>query len=237
MTLADLHDMPEMTNPPTTPPPTTQPPPPATAAPAPPAPTGTDSTAAVAKVPEVHVYDRPAGDHVASFAHPTPMGSHRVFLVHRAEGEWLEVYLPARPNGTTGWVHRDQVSHAPMPWRIDVDVASRTLVVSENGTERERHTVAVGKAETPTPTGLFYVTDVNRTGDPTGPYGPMALGLSGFSDVLLQFGGGPGQIGIHGTNAPASLGQGASSGCIRLPNDVVTHLAGLVPLGTPVRIK
>ena len=62
-------------------------------------------------------------------------------------------------------------------------------------------------------------------------YGPFAFGLSGFSDVHMDFAGGEGVIGIHGTNDPASIGTRVSNGCIRVPNDVITDLAARLPLG------
>jgi lipoprotein-anchoring transpeptidase ErfK/SrfK len=55
--------------------------------------------------------------------------------------------------------------------------------------------------------------------------------------VLSSFGGGPGQIGLHGTDDAASIGQSASHGCIRLSNDEITELATLLPLGTPITIS
>jgi len=54
--------------------------------------------------------------------------------------------------------------------------------------------------------------------------------------VLYSFGGGPGQIGIHGTNDPSSVGRSVSHGCIRLSNAAITRLAQELPLGTPVTI-
>jgi lipoprotein-anchoring transpeptidase ErfK/SrfK len=54
--------------------------------------------------------------------------------------------------------------------------------------------------------------------------------------VLSEFAGGDGQIGIHGTNVPASIGEAVSHGCVRVPNDVITTLATTVPVGTPVTI-
>ena len=41
---------------------------------------------------------------------------------------------------------------------------------------------------------------------------------------------------IHGTNNPKSIGRAASSGCFRMMNHHVLHLAGLVKIGTPVRV-
>jgi lipoprotein-anchoring transpeptidase ErfK/SrfK len=39
---------------------------------------------------------------------------------------------------------------------------------------------------------------------------------------------------IHGTNAPSTIGQRVSSGCIRLTNEDVTDLASRVNVGTKV---
>ncbi len=48
---------------------------------------------------------------------------------------------------------------------------------------------------------------------------------------------GGGVLGIHGTNDPAhSIGERVSHGCIRMRNEDIDYLAGLLPLGTPVEI-
>jgi lipoprotein-anchoring transpeptidase ErfK/SrfK len=94
-----------------------------------------------------------------------------------------------------------------------------------------------GKASTPTPPGRYYITDpVDLTSRPTGAYGAYALGISGYSEVLLEFNGGPGQLAVHGTTETSLLGQDASNGCIRVDNDVITQIATAVPIGTPVTI-
>jgi len=80
------------------------------------------------------------------------------------------------------------------------------------------------------------VTDKLATGDDGGAYGPFALGLSGHSDTLSEFAGGKGQIGLHGTNDPGSLGGAVSHGCVRVPKEVIRALADQLPLGTPVEI-
>jgi hypothetical protein len=45
-----------------------------------------------------------------------------------------------------------------------------------------------------------------------------------------------GTYGIHGTNAPGSIGTRASQGCIRMHNRHVEELFPWVPVGTPVVI-
>jgi lipoprotein-anchoring transpeptidase ErfK/SrfK len=68
-------------------------------------------------------------------------------------------------------------------------------------------------------------------------YGPYAYPLSGYSEVLFSFGSGDGQMGIHGTNDPSSLGRSVSNGCIRMSNDAITKLARTLPVGVPVEVK
>ena len=68
-----------------------------------------------------------------------------------------------------------------------------------------------------------------------GPYGPAALGVSAFSNVLTGWAQG-GPIGIHGTNEPWSIGRSISNGCIRVPNALVRRLFTASFAGTPVVI-
>ena len=100
----------------------------------------------------------------------------------------------------------------------------------------EAGAAAVGRPSKPTPTGQFYVTVKLRPPQISPVYGAWALALSGFSNVLDQFGTGDGQIALHGTSNTAEIGQAVSHGCVRLDNQVVTTLAKLLPLGTPVTI-
>jgi lipoprotein-anchoring transpeptidase ErfK/SrfK len=120
------------------------------------------------------------------------------------------------------------------PYRIVVDLSSHRLTVLNVGRPVLRTPVGVGATATPTPRGTFYLTALLRPPDPAGAYGPFAFGLSGFSPVLKSFGGGPGEIGLHGTDDVSSIGRSVTHGCIRVHNGVITRLAGQLPLGTPV---
>jgi lipoprotein-anchoring transpeptidase ErfK/SrfK len=70
--------------------------------------------------------------------------------------------------------------------------------------------------------------------------GPWTLPLTIMSNVLENYGGGPGRVGIHG-RAGASLldqlGSARSHGCIRVDNRHISWLAAHVPAGTPVAIR
>lgn len=153
-----------------------------------------------------------------------------------ARDGWFEVLLPGRPNGGTGWVRAAEVTAHEVTHEVRVDLATRTLTVTAGDEVVLSTPVAIGEPRNPTPTGTFSLTDKLETGDPDGAYGPYALGLSGRSDVITEFAGGDGQVGIHGTDDPSSIGRAASHGCIRVPNDVAGALSELLSLGTPVTI-
>ena len=90
---------------------------------------------------------------------------------------------------------------------------------------------------TPTPFGQYFITELLKQTNPNGLYGPYAFGLSAHSNVLHEFAGGNGEIGIHGTDQPWVIGTSASHGCIRLYNHDILWLSQRLPLGTPVRIS
>jgi lipoprotein-anchoring transpeptidase ErfK/SrfK len=188
---------------------------------------------------DVEIFDRPelaAPSYVLEAA--TSLGSPRVFLVEMGPVDgWVEVSLPIRPNGSTGWVRAGALDLDVLDHAIFVDLSDRRLRL-EQGEEVVLDTeVAVGSPHNPTPTGSYFVTDIVQLADPGGPWGPFALGLSAFSDTITEFNGGDGIIGIHGTNRPTSIGEPVSLGCVRVPNEIAAQLAELVKLGTPVDIS
>lgn len=200
--------------------------------------TPTESFRAISTVDTLAVFDQP-GDSVASayLDQRTEFGSARVLLVEKLAGDWVQVRLSQRPNESVGWVAARDVKIERLEVVVTVDLAARELLVIENGVITSRQTVAVGSADNPTPVGTFFVTDKLDTPNDGGAYGPYAIGLSAYSETLSEFAGGNGQIGIHGTNDPGSIGQPVSHGCIRLPNDIITILANDLPLGTMVVIS
>jgi lipoprotein-anchoring transpeptidase ErfK/SrfK len=195
-------------------------------------------------VKDVTVTTRPrGGDVVAVFPAELPWGSPTPFLITEARrttggDTWLRVLLPRRPNGSSGWVRREQVRIRPVTSEVEVDLSSRTASLLTNHRRVRSWRVGIGTPATPTPTGRFYVTVKLRPPQiSASAYGAWALGLSGYSEVHQSFGTGDGQIALHGTYNPASLGQGVSNGCVRMDNEMITLLAEKLPLGTPVTIK
>lgn len=158
-------------------------------------------------------------------------------VVDQPATDWLEVMLPVRPNGSTGFVRTADVEMYAVGGKILVDLGDRKLTYTIDGREIMSTTIAIGTSANPTPTGTFFVTDNVTLANPNSPWGPHALGLSARSDTITEYNGGDGIIGIHGTNNPSSIGRAASLGCVRLPNELITLLHRLVPIGTPVEIR
>ncbi|MBX3314500.1 MAG: L,D-transpeptidase [Actinobacteria bacterium] len=186
---------------------------------------------------DLDVHDRPDGAVVRTLPASNGFGSPLALLVVGSEEGWAEVLLPGRPTGATGWVRADGVELRTVDLEVRVDLAERRLVLLEEGEVVLETAVAVGAPDAPTPTGRFSLTDKIASADPDGAYGPFALGLSARSEVFSEFGGGDGQIAIHGTDDPGSIGQAVSHGCVRVPDDVVRVLNERLPLGTPVVIS
>jgi lipoprotein-anchoring transpeptidase ErfK/SrfK len=102
--------------------------------------------------------------------------------------------------------------------------------------------VATGQSIYPTPAGVWHIVDKQRNPWWYPPTSSWAKGLKpippgpgnplGTRWMALNASG----VGIHGTNAPASIGYSASHGCIRMQVPEAEWLFQHVQLGTPVVI-
>ena len=154
-------------------------------------------------------------------------------------------------NSSSAWQHTDQAklifailfllsfpAYAQVEGKrvLLVSIPDHRLALIEDGQVKKVYPVAVGKESTPSPTGTFRV--VARVVDPTyyhegkviapGPRNPlgtrwMGLDLKGY--------------GIHGTNAPQSIGTAASHGCIRMAKHDLEELFSTVKAGDVVEIR
>lgn len=117
-----------------------------------------------------------------------------------------------------------------------VSLVDRKLAVIDNGAVIATFQVAVGANVSPSPTGEFTI--VSRVSNPTyyhrgtviptgkdNPVGTRWVGLN-----LKGYG-------IHGTNAPRSIGRAASHGCIRLRNRDMERLFTMLKVGDAVQIR
>jgi len=116
-----------------------------------------------------------------------------------------------------------------------ISVADRKLAVVENGAVTKIYPIAVGKNSTPSPTGSFLIVD--RITDPTyyhanvvvppGPHNPLGTRWMGLSEK---------GYGIHGTNAPKSIGKAVSHGCIRMARPDLEEVFSQTMVGDTVLI-
>jgi lipoprotein-anchoring transpeptidase ErfK/SrfK len=149
---------------------------------------------------------------------------------------WLQVMLPGRPDGSTGWISQQDTRALVTAWAIVVDLAARRVNVYNDAHRTRSFQAVIGEPSTPTPTGQFFVEETLRmsAGEAGGPF---ALALSARSNVLQEFEGGPGQIAIHGRdNLGGTLGAAESHGCIRVATASIDWLATRIGPGTPVTI-
>lgn len=118
---------------------------------------------------------------------------------------------------------------------IVVSLEDRKLALVEDGQVVKVYPVAVGKPSTPSPVGTFTIE--RRVKNPTyshdgrvvapGPNNPVGTRWMGLSVR---------GYGIHGTNAPGSIGKAASHGCIRLGRADLEDLYARVAVGDPVEL-
>jgi hypothetical protein len=149
---------------------------------------------------------------------------------------WLRVLVPGRPNGRKGWIAKRGTVLTTTAWHLVVRTSLRRVLVYRRGRLVRSYGAVVGKPSTPTPHGRFFVEESVRM-LPGSVGGPFALALSARSNVLQEFGGGPGQIALHGVaNLGGTPGTAASHGCIRLPNRHITWLAARITPGVPTTI-
>lgn len=148
---------------------------------------------------------------------------------------WIEVRVPMRPNGTTGWVPRSTLGRfRTVTTELVIRRRGLRLSLYRDGRRILEAPIGIGKSHTPTPAGHFWVRErFHVTGNPR--YGPYAFGTSAYS-VLTDWPGG-GVVGIHGTDKPWLIPGRPSHGCVRVRNDDITRLARLVPVGTPIWIE
>jgi lipoprotein-anchoring transpeptidase ErfK/SrfK len=165
----------------------------------------------------------------------TPLGGHTWLLIVHHRGNLGVALVPTASGPRPA---RVALSALRLRWtrvRVDVDLSRLRMVVLDGRTALGEFPIAAGMPATPTPTGLFSVTD-RVSFDQRGTYGSFALGLSARQRHLISGWQGGDQVAIHGTEIPNSIGHRASLGCIRVSEMALRLLRRIVPLGAPVLI-
>lgn len=158
-------------------------------------------------------------------------------VIEQSDG-WLHVRLAPKPNGSTVWVRASDVDIGSTPWKIVINLSTTHLQLFKAGEQVLDAPVGIGLDRTPTVTGDFFVTFLEKP--PSAGYGPFVMITSGHSDVLQTWEGFPdGILGIHGPiGSDAMIGDtGAkmSNGCIRMHVADQQQLAEVQP-GSPIHI-
>ena len=157
-------------------------------------------------------------------------------VIRKRTDGWVQVELPQRPNGQSGWISPGEVRLTQTPYRIEVSLSAHHITVFDKTAILYQGPIATGATATPTPTGSYYLRVLLKSSNPSSVYGPFAFGLSAHSDALTTFSGSDAEIGLHGNNNISALGRSVSHGCIRMDNTAITTLSKILPLGTPVDI-
>ncbi|NMA95145.1 MAG: L,D-transpeptidase family protein [Clostridiales bacterium] len=110
-------------------------------------------------------------------------------------------------------------------YNIMIDITQSALYLFKGDELIKTYTVAHGKAGSPSPVGIWRITNKARN------WG------SGFGSRWMGLNVPWGRYGIHGTNRPGSIGSMASAGCFRMHNKDVEELYEKVPSGAIVVVS
>ena len=119
---------------------------------------------------------------------------------------------------------------------ILISIPDRQLALIDGGQIVKIYPIAVGANGTPSPAGDFTI--ISRVTDPSWTHkgkvvGPGKSNPVGSRWMGLNLKG----YGIHGTNAPRSIGRAASHGCFRMGKKDVEELFKLVRVGDMVAVR
>jgi hypothetical protein len=186
---------------------------------------------------QVALYERRGGRPLGVVGAVTEFGSPMTFGIVRSRGAWLAVRSSQLGNDQVGWIRRSAVSLSTLPTTIDITLSRRELVVRRHGRIVKRMVVGIGSPSTPTPVGVFAVTD-ELSGPRFGAaYGCCIVALSAHQPRLPAGWRGGDRIAIHGTNEQWTIGRAASAGCLHAGEADLRVLMRTVPLGTRVTIR
>jgi lipoprotein-anchoring transpeptidase ErfK/SrfK len=135
----------------------------------------------------------------------------------------------------------DVKAAATNPIHLVLRLQERQLYVYQGEETIATYPVAIGRPDTPTPTGEFQIFEMledpawknPRTGEiePPSANGSLGTRWMGFANMPN------GVIGFHGTPNRASIGSAASHGCVRMRNEDAEALFQQIEVGTIVTVE
>lgn len=196
------------------------------------------ATATVRATPSAHA--RAVGR--LRFLTPDGLGQAQIYEALRKERvpstgvTWIDVSIPGRPNGKTGWVRASALGPLNTTYGLILVNRERFRITLYNKAGKAIFTapVGVGRPALPTPAGHFYVLEKFSLIDES-ELGPFALATSAYAPTLSEWPGG-GVVGVHGTNEPQLIPGRPSHGCVRMRDSDIERLWPLIGVGTPIDI-
>jgi hypothetical protein len=179
----------------------------------------------------------PGGPPIARLGARTEWHSARVLAAVGERGGWLRVLATELPNGRTGWIPARAAGITSSPWYVRASLARREVEVLLRGRVVRRLPVAIGRPDTPTPTGRFAVTDKLWIEGASRAYGCCAIALTGHQPHIEPGWHGGDRLAIHATGSPGTIGTAASFGCLRAGDADARWLVRRLYLGTIVEIS
>lgn len=179
----------------------------------------------------------PGGRALVTVGPKSVFGGSIVLGVVAVRGRWVEVTSEALKNGYFGWVERRRdVSVRLDRWMLHASLSRHELFVLHDGRVARTIPIAIGAADSPTPTGRFAISeklDGSRFGT---VYGCCILALTahqphppaGWSTNRAYF------VAIHGGGG---IGAAVSAGCMHASEADLRYLMRTIPLGTAIRIS
>jgi hypothetical protein len=102
----------------------------------------------------------------------------QVFLVESQRDDgWVNVLLPVRPEGSTGWVRDTDVTITQVGYRLRVELGAGRLTVFSRGREVEHAPIAVDAAARHTKPGHYYLRASFTTPTARMTASPFVFGL------------------------------------------------------------
>ncbi|MBA3409625.1 MAG: L,D-transpeptidase [Geodermatophilaceae bacterium] len=96
------------------------------------------------------------------------MSGQVVFVVIEERGDWLNVQLPVRPNGSTGWIRGADVGLSTHEFVTTIEPSEHRMTVTNAGEQLLQTPIGVGTADAPTPGGTYYIKELLQPSNPDG---------------------------------------------------------------------
>jgi hypothetical protein len=169
----------------------------------------------------------PGGRPVARLRYHTEDGPLEVYLVLKSkvvkQVAWLQIRIPGRPNGRTGWVRESDLGPLNVVRTfLKIDRGKLRATLYRKNRKIWSAPVGVGKSSTPTPGGKFWIRE--RLKSLGGAYGPWAFGTSAYSPTLTDWPGG----GVESSYDCDDDAYYSASGSHRSVAEATADLAGSV---------